>query len=76
MATDISETLNEITTWPVEDQIELLHQAWDRLIASGWSPQLTDAQQADFDQRLADLDANPTNVLTVEELVENIRRPR
>jgi hypothetical protein len=29
MAVDIAATLNEIAAWPVLDQIELLHQAWD-----------------------------------------------
>jgi hypothetical protein len=28
-----------LTAWPVPDQIELLHQAWDRLIDSGWEPE-------------------------------------
>ena len=59
MAVNIAATLNEITAWPVPDQIELLHQAWDRLIDSGWEPELTDAQKAEFDRRLDDLDANP-----------------
>ena len=52
------------------------HQAWDRLLESGWEPELTDRQKADFDHRLDDLDANPQNVVTLEKLVEHIRRPR
>lgn len=76
MAVDISATLNQITAWPVEDQIELLHQAWDRLVESGWEPTLTAEQKADFDQRLTDLDANPQNAFSVEKLVEHVRRSR
>lgn len=76
MAVDIAATLNEIMAWPVPAQIELLHQAWDRLIDSGWQPELTDAQKAEFDRRLDDLDANPNSVVTLEKLIEHVRRPR
>lgn len=73
---DITTTLNQITALPVQDQIELLHQAWDRLIDSGWEPELSDAQEAEFDRRLDDLDANPHNVVTLENLIKHVRRTR
>ena len=76
MTVDISTTLKQIAALPVPDQIELPHQAWDRLLESGWEPELTDRQKADFDRRLNDLDANPDNVVALEKLVEHIRRPR
>ena len=76
MAVDITATLNEITAWPVPDQLELLHQAWDRLIDSGWQPKLTNAQKAEFDRRLDDLDANPHSAVSVDKLIERVRRPR
>jgi putative addiction module component (TIGR02574 family) len=76
MSVDISTTLKQIAALPVPDQIELLHQAWDRLLESGWEPELTDGQKAEFDRRLDDLDANPQNVVTLEKLVEHLRRPR
>jgi putative addiction module component (TIGR02574 family) len=76
MAVDITTTLNQITALPVQDQIELLHQAWDRLIESGWEPELTNAQIAEFERRLDDLDANPQNAVPLEKLIEHVRRPR
>ena len=76
MSVDISTTLKQIAALPVPDQIELLHQAWDRLLESGWEPELTDGQKAEFDRRLDDLDANPQNVVTLEKLVDHLRRPR
>jgi putative addiction module component (TIGR02574 family) len=76
MTIDITTTLNQITALPVQDQIELLHQAWDRLIESGWEPELTDAQKAEFGRRLDDLDANPQCVVPLEKLIEHVRRPR
>ena len=76
MTVDMSTTLNQITAMPVQDQIELLHQAWDRLIDSGWERELTDAQKAEFDRRLDDLDANPQNAVSLKKLIEHVRRPR
>ena len=76
MSVDITTTLNQITAMPVQDQIELLHQAWDRFIDSGWEPESSDAQEAEFDRRLDDLDANPQNVVTLEKLVEHAGRKR
>jgi putative addiction module component (TIGR02574 family) len=76
MTADITSTLNQITALPVQDQIKLLHQAWDRLLESGWEPELSDEQKVEFDRRLEDLNANPQNVVTLEKLVEHVRRPR
>ena len=76
MSVDIAATLNQIAALPVQDQIELLHQAWDHLLESGWEPELTHDQKAEFDRRVDDLDANPQNVVTREKLVEHVRRPR
>jgi putative addiction module component (TIGR02574 family) len=76
MAIDIATTLKQIEALPVQDRIELLHQAWDRLLESGWEPELTDRQKIEFDRRLDDLDANPQNVVSLEKLVEHTRRPR
>lgn len=76
MAVDINATLNEIMAWPVPDQIALLQQAWDRLLDAGWEPELTDAQRAEFDRRLDDLEANPNSTVSLESLIERLRRPR
>jgi putative addiction module component (TIGR02574 family) len=76
MSVDITTTLNQITALPVQDQIEVLHQAWDRLIDSGWELEITDAQKAEFDRRLDDLDAHPQNAVTLDKLIEHVRRSR
>ena len=76
MSVDIIPTLNQIGTWPVSDQIELLHQAWGRLVESGWQPELTDELKAELDRRLDDLDANPQNVVSREKFIAHMRRPR
>jgi putative addiction module component (TIGR02574 family) len=76
MSMNITTTLNQIAALPVQDQIELLHQAWDRLLESGWEPELTQEQKAEFDRRLDDLDARPQNIVAWEKLIEHVRRPR
>jgi putative addiction module component (TIGR02574 family) len=76
MSVDIATTLNHISALPVPDQIEVLHQAWDRLLDSGWEPELTDEQKAELDRRLDDLDANQQNIVPLDKVVEYIRRPR
>jgi putative addiction module component (TIGR02574 family) len=76
MPTHIAATLDEVASWPVEDQLEFLSQAWDRLVDSGWQPELTDEQKAEFDRRLDAADANPQAVVTWEEIVQHARRPQ
>jgi putative addiction module component (TIGR02574 family) len=76
MSVDINTTLNQITALPVRDQIELLHQVWHHLIDSGWEPELTDEQKAEFNRRLDDLDANPQSSVPLEKLIEHVRQPR
>ena len=76
MPTHIAATLDEVASWPVKDQLEFLSQAWDRLVDSGWQPELTDEQKAEFDRRLDAADANPQAVVTWEEIVQHARRPQ
>jgi putative addiction module component (TIGR02574 family) len=75
MSVDITSTLNQISARPLQDQIALLHQAWDHLLNLGWQPELTDSQKAEFDRRLEDLDANPQNVVTWTQIVKHVRQP-
>jgi putative addiction module component (TIGR02574 family) len=76
MTENITATLNQIAALPVLDQIDLLHQAWDRLLDSGWEPELSKEQKAEFDRRLDDLDKNPQNVVSLEKLAEHVGCPR
>ncbi len=73
---DLATALKETEAWTVEDQIELAQRIWDRLVDSGWQPELNDEQKAELDRRLAALDANPNDVVTWESIVEHVRRKR
>ena len=63
-------------TWPVDQQLDFLFQAWDQLVDSGWQPELTEEMRAELDRRLAAHEANPDNTLTWEQVLARVRRPR
>lgn len=73
---DISTVLRELDSWPVEERIRLVQEVWDRLVDRGVEPDLTDDQKAEFDRRLADLDADADAAVTWEEIERHVRRPR
>ena len=76
MPVHIEATLKEIAGWPVEDQLELLSQAWGRLVDSGWQPELTDELKAELDRRLEAADADPRKAVPLAKVVEHVRRSR
>ncbi len=73
MPTKVAQTLHEITTWPVQDQVDLLHQIWDRLAEAGWQPELTEEQKAEFDRRLDAYEADPSIAFTWDDIVKHVR---
>jgi putative addiction module component (TIGR02574 family) len=73
---DLTAVLQEIQSWPVEDRLELVFRVWDQLIDDDWQPELTDELKAELDRRLAAYQADPDNVLTWEQVVARVRRPR
>jgi putative addiction module component (TIGR02574 family) len=73
---DPTTTLEQVQTWPVEDRLALVFRVWDQLVDGGWQPELTDDLKAELDRRLAAHQANPGTVVTWEEVVAQVRRPR
>ena len=63
---DQNAILEAVLAWPVEEQLAFVFQVWDRLVDSGWRPELTDELKAELDRRLAAYQANPSNVFTWE----------
>ena len=57
----------------VEDRIALVQEIWDSIAATPEQVPLTETEKELLDRRLADLDANPNNVLTWEEIKARIR---
>jgi putative addiction module component (TIGR02574 family) len=65
-----------VQAWPVEEQVEFLFRAWDQVLDSGWQLELTAELRAELDRRLAAHAADPGNVLTWEQVIARVRRPR
>ena len=61
---------------PAEERLVLLQDIWDSLVDEQATPKVTEAQKRDLDRRIAELDANPENVLTWEQIKESILRGR
>ena len=57
---DVNTVLREVEKWPVEDQVQLAQQLWDRLEDQAYPPDLTDDEKAELDRRLNEHEMNPT----------------
>ena len=71
---DITATLKEIATLKVEDRIRLVQAIWDSIAAEQAYPELTEEQKQELDNRIAESDDNPDNVMTWEEIKNSIHR--
>ena len=69
-------TLEEVRSWPIGEQLDLVFELWDRIIDNGWTPQPSEQLEAELRCRLAAHEADPTRVLTWEQVVAHIRRSR
>ena len=76
MTVDMTSALEQFGQWPVDDQLEFVQRAWDQIGDTGWRPQLTDSQKAELDRRLAAYHANPLEVLSWDQIVAHLGRPR
>jgi putative addiction module component (TIGR02574 family) len=65
-----------IDRWSVADRLALVQEIWDSITATPEEVPLTEAQRHELDRRLAELDANPANVLTWEEIKTHVRGQR
>ena len=73
---NMTATLKEIESWSPDDQFELVQRVWDRLVDNGWQPTLIEEQKRELDRRLDALDANPGDVVSWDDIVRHVRRPR
>lgn len=73
---DVTTIMREVDGWPVDDRIHLIEAIWDRIVESGEDVDLTQAQRAALDRRLAELNAAPHEVLQWDDITTHVRRPR
>jgi putative addiction module component (TIGR02574 family) len=65
---DLNGVLQEVDGWPLEDQVQLVNQLWDRIESQGYETELTEMQKAELDRRLAAHEADPQAGSTWEEV--------
>ena len=73
---DLKAVLTEVQGWPPEDRLRLIEEVWEGLAEESDQPDLTEELKDLLDHRLAALDADPSNVLTWDEIKASVRRPR
>jgi len=71
----LEDTIKQCEALPLSDRIRLVHAVWDTIAAEGMQPALTDEQRRVFGKRVAELDANPDNVVTWEQIKVRIKGP-
>lgn len=69
----ITDRFPEIMELPVPAKIELVKAILDSIAAETEVPEITEGQKRELDRRIAELDANPQNVMTWEEIKERVR---
>lgn len=68
-----AETLAEIRSWSVSDRMEFFHELSDIVATdAGVLPMSPEVRQL-LEERLAEADANPDDVLTWEEIKSSLR---
>jgi putative addiction module component (TIGR02574 family) len=55
--------LRELLKLPVAERLQIIGELWDSIEADADSPPSTEEQQEEIERRLADLEANPNDVL-------------
>lgn len=68
--------LTEIEKLPIDDQVALVQQIWNRIVDSDARIALTDAQKAEISRRSAELDTNPDIAVPWEEVKRSLQERR
>ena len=64
----------EILKLPAEDRLRLVELLWESLSANPLAIPLSDAHRAAIEQELADHRRNPEDVLTLKQVLPEVRR--
>lgn len=70
---DLQDTLERLTALPVPDRIRLAQALWDSIPGGDQAAEPTDDQKRLIDRRTAELDANPGDVLTWDQIKTRVR---
>jgi putative addiction module component (TIGR02574 family) len=70
---DRSAILAQAMTLSVEERLQLVQDIWNSIAAEEIPFGLSVAQKRELDRRIAELNANPDNVLTWEQIKAHVR---
>lgn len=59
---------DQVQELPLEEQLELVEALWDSIVERDAVPPLTEAQVDELDRRLADDEANPSEVVSWDQV--------
>jgi putative addiction module component (TIGR02574 family) len=65
---NVSATLAEIASLPVDERIHLVEAIWDTIAAEPGQPEPTEAQRQELERRLAAHTASPEDVVSWEQV--------
>jgi putative addiction module component (TIGR02574 family) len=66
----------DFSSLSIDERIALVQAIWDSIAAETDRLPLTDPQKQELDRRIAELDANPENVLTWEAIKSRVQGQR
>jgi putative addiction module component (TIGR02574 family) len=72
MAVDVARTIDELCALPVDDRLKVVTAVWDSLPEESTVP-VSPEQRAELNRRLDAYEANPENVLTWNQVIEQLR---
>lgn len=75
---DMQAVFSEVNSWPVEDRLRLIGSIWDGIVDQGHEPLVDDELKAELDRRCDQLDRNPHDMATWQEVrartIERLRK--
>ncbi len=72
MAVDVAHAIDELCALPVDDRLKVVEAVWDSLPEEANVP-VSPEQQAELNRRLDAFEANPQELLTWEQVLEQLR---
>lgn len=69
-------TLEAAREWSLEDRLELAFGLWEQIVDGGWQPEATPELKAELERRVAAHETDPSRVLTWDQVVAHVKRPR
>jgi putative addiction module component (TIGR02574 family) len=72
MSVDVAHTIDELRALSIDDRLKVVEAVWDSLPEEAAMP-LTPEQRAELDRRLDAYEANPDQLLTWDQVLEQLR---